>query len=152
MAMKKTTRKARSKSRVKPPSKKPGSQGKAASKRKATRRRIQKTSRKSAAKPRAKTVRVPTRRSRRHSKRLKPNEHLEKMTVAIEKQKSGDLVVTESLGGSIRVHHTVHPESVATPIPGKSYKELKKLGPGTHEVSVKRTIDVAHPPAVGSVP
>ena len=37
------------------------------------------------------------------------------MTVEIEKPKSGDVIVTESLGGSIRVRHTVHPESVATP-------------------------------------
>src|SRR4030095_689239 len=34
-------------------------------------------------------------------------------------------------GGSIGVHHTIHAESATTPIAGKSYKDLKKLGAGT---------------------
>ena len=55
-----------------------------------------------------------------------------------------------ALGGSIRVHHTVHPESVATPIPGKTYNDLKRLTPGTHNITVKRSLEPANPVASGS--
>jgi hypothetical protein len=68
---------------------------------------------------------------------------LEKRTVTIEPQQSGDLIVTEPAGGSIRVHHTVHPDAETTPIPGKSYADLHELGPGTHEIETKRTIGPA---------
>jgi hypothetical protein len=61
------------------------------------------------------------------------------MTVSIEERNSGDLIVTESGGGSIQVHHTIHPDSMTTPIPGKNYDDLKKLGPGTHELEVERS-------------
>jgi hypothetical protein len=60
------------------------------------------------------------------------------MTVTIEQQESGDLIVTESGGGSIQVHHTIHRGAVTTPILGKSYDDLQKLGPGTHEIDIKR--------------
>ena len=59
------------------------------------------------------------------------------MTVSIQPQDSGDLVVTEPVGGSIRVHHTVHPEAESTPVPGKSFEDLQELGPGTHEIDVE---------------
>jgi hypothetical protein len=67
------------------------------------------------------------------------------MAVDIETQKSGDLVVTESAGGTIKVHHTVHPGADQTPIPGTSYDDLKELGAGTHEIEVKRSVEM--PPA-----
>ena len=64
-------------------------------------------------------------------------EHVKKMTVSIQPQDSGDLVVTEPVAGSIRVHHTVHPDAESTPVPGKSFDELEELGPGTHEIDVE---------------
>ncbi len=78
---------------------------------------------------------------------LPPNQYLEQMSVTIEgPDKSGDLVATESMGGDIRVHHTVHPDAETTAIPGQSYRDLKNLGEGTHEIEVVRSI--APPPVV----
>jgi hypothetical protein len=87
--------------------------------------------------------------SRKRPPRLKANEHLEKMSVEIEKEKSGDLVVTESAGGTIKVHHTIHPEAEQTPFPGNTYDDLKDLGAGTHEIEVKRTIELPPAPTGG---
>lgn len=88
----------------------------------------------------SKPGRPPARKSVKQES-LKPGEHLEKMTVAIEgPDKSGDVVATESLGGSIRVHHTVHPGAETTPIPGKTYDDLKDLGAGEHEVEVVKPV------------
>jgi hypothetical protein len=58
----------------------------------------------------------------------------------VEEAAAGDLVVTEPVGGTMQVHHTVHPGSETTAIPGKSYDDLKSLGPGTHEIEVERTL------------
>jgi hypothetical protein len=74
-------------------------------------------------------------------KTLKSNERLEKMTISIEQGEAGDSIVTESGGGAIQAHHTVHPGEPATPIPGKSYRDLKALGPGSHEIDVVRTFE-----------
>ena len=72
---------------------------------------------------------------------LGPNEYLEKVSLTIEgPDASGDLVATEEMGGVVRVHHTVHAGAKMTPIPGKSYSDLKKLGEGTHEIEVVKTI------------
>jgi hypothetical protein len=80
---------------------------------------------------------------------LQPNQYRDQMSVTIEgPDKSGNIVATESLGGDIRVHHTVHPGETTTPIPGQSYRDLKKLGEGTHEIDVVRSI--APPPGVTS--
>jgi len=129
MAKKKTAKRHMTKKKTVTRVKKPELKKKAASKKSAVNRATKKVTNKSKTKSRA--------------KRLRPNERMEIMTVTIDEQKSGDLVVTEFGGGSIRVHHTVHPESVTTPIPGTSYKDLKKLGAGTHDISVKRTIGPA---------
>ena len=72
---------------------------------------------------------------------LKPTERLEKMTISIERGAAGDLIVTESGGGSIQVHHTVHRGEPVTPIPGKSYDDLKALGTGSHEIDVIKTLE-----------
>jgi hypothetical protein len=95
---------------------------------------------KSAKKPRA--ARKPAaRRPRTAAAKLAPNQYVEKMSVSIEvPNKSGDLVVTESLGGAALVHHTVHPGAETTAIPGQSYGDLKKLGAGTHEIEVVRSL------------
>jgi hypothetical protein len=68
---------------------------------------------------------------------------VEKMTITVEEQSAGDLVVTEPIGGSIQVHHTIHEGSDTTAIPGKGYDDLKELGPGTHEIEVERTLSPA---------
>jgi len=162
MATKQAARRTPAKKKAAPSKRKSGtaskksvSTRKAAAKKKVERRST-KAATKSGTAPRAKRSKAPSRRSRIQrrspaaSKRLKPNERLEKMTIEIEKPKSGDVIVTESLGGSIRVHHTVHPESMATPIPGKTYNDLKRLTPGTHKISVKRSLEPANPVASGS--
>jgi len=116
---------------------------KTAPKKKATRKRTTKVSSRHAT-----TSRTAPRKSHRQqpaAQRLKPNERLEKMTIEIEKQKSGDLIVTEPIAGSIRVHHTVHPDNRTTAIPGKSYKALKRLREGTHQITVKRRLEPAGP-------
>ena len=77
---------------------------------------------------------------RSRTQTLKAKERVETMAITIELQESGDLIVTESGGGSIQIHHTVHPDAVTSPIPGKSYDDLRELGPGTHEVEIKRTV------------
>ena len=73
---------------------------------------------------------------------------MEKMNIGIEKDEDGNLIVTESGGGAIQVHHTIHQGELVTPIPGKSYADLKALGPGNHEIEVVRTIE---PPRTTSV-
>ena len=76
---------------------------------------------------------------------LAPNQYREQMSVTIEgPNKSGDLVATETLGDVARVHHTVHPGAETTAIPGQSYRDLKDLGEGTHEIEVVKTL--APPP------
>jgi hypothetical protein len=66
---------------------------------------------------------------------------LEKISLTIEgPDASGDLVATEDMGGVVRVHHTVHAGAKTTAIPGKTYRDLKKLGEGTHEIEVVKTI------------
>jgi hypothetical protein len=83
----------------------------------------------------------------RARKSLKPNQYVEKLAVSVEgPDKSGDLVATESLGGAALVHHTVHPGAESTAIPGQSYRDLKQLGEGAHEIEVVRTI----PPSPGA--
>jgi len=72
---------------------------------------------------------------------LKSTERLEKMTISIEQGEAADLIVTESGGGAIQVHHTVHPGEPVTLIPSKSYADLKALGPGIHEIEVVRTFE-----------
>lgn len=109
--------------------------------------------------PLAKKGKAPARKRKAASKAsqppvpvLQPNQYLDQMSVTIEgPDKSGDLVATESLGGDIRVHHTVHPGETTTPIPGQSYRDLKKLGEGTHEIEVVRTIAPA-PGVTSSAP
>jgi hypothetical protein len=81
---------------------------------------------------------------------LKPTERLEKMTISIEQSEAGDLTVTESGGGAIQVHHTVHQGELVTPIPGKSYADLKALGPGNHEIEVVRTIEPPRTTSAGA--
>ena len=155
MATKQVTRKTPAKKKTRMPSKKSVSTRKAAAKKKVERHSA-KAAIKSIKAPRAKRSKTPSRRSRTQrrspaaAKRLKPYERLEKMTVEIEKPQSGDVIVTESLGGSIRVHHTVHLDSVATSIPGKTYNDLKRLKPGTHKITVKRSLEPASPVASGS--
>jgi|GEM_PF-6583777 hypothetical protein len=83
----------------------------------------------------------------RARKSLKPNQYVEKLAVSVEgPDKSGDLVATESLGGAALVHHTVHPGAESTAIPGQSYRDLKQLGEGAHEIEVVRTL----PPSPGA--
>jgi hypothetical protein len=155
MATKQAARKTPAKKKATTASKKSVSTRKATAKKKVERHST-KAATKSVKAPRAKRSKAPSRKSRTQRRspaaalRLKPNERLEKLTVEIEKPKSGDVIVTESLGGSIRVHHTVHPESVATPIPGKTYNDLKRLTPGTHNITVKRSLEPANPVASGS--
>jgi hypothetical protein len=139
MAKKKAAKKARSKKSV--------AKKKVATKKKAATRLTRKTKSKRPARktlpPKSKNgpARRPTpqRKRSRGGQAVKPAEKLERKTVNIEEQRSGDLVVTEPGGGSIQVHHTVHPGAMTTPIPGTNYDELKKLGPGTHEIEVERS-------------
>jgi hypothetical protein len=108
--------------------------------------------------PLAKKGKAPARKRKAASKAsrppapgLQPNQYLDQMSVTIEgPDKSGDIVATESMGGDIRVHHTVHPGEASTPIPGQSYRDLKKLGEGTHDIEVVRSI--TPPPGVTSSP
>jgi len=89
---------------------------------------------------------LPSKKKRKTTKprrrRLKPTERLEKMNIGIEQGEAGNLIVTESGGGAIQVHHTVHQGELVTPIPGKSYADLKALGPGNHEIEVVRAIEL----------
>jgi hypothetical protein len=125
-AVKKRTAKKGSKAKKAIVKKKGGTVGKKPAKRKGS----SKTA--SPAKKRRKTTK-PRRRT------LKPNERLEKMTINIERGEDGELIVTESGGGAIQVHHTVHTGQGVTPIPGNSYDDLQALGPGNHEIEVVRT-------------
>jgi hypothetical protein len=72
---------------------------------------------------------------------LASTKRLAKMTISIEQGKAGDLIVSESGGGAIQVHHTVHRGESVTPIPGKSYADLKALGLGSHEIEVVKTFE-----------
>ena len=101
---------------------------------------------KKAARPVAKT-KAPARsrnsapKQKRSSPVLAPNQYREQMAVTIEgPNKSGDIVATETLGDVARVHHTVHPGAETTAIPGQSYRDLKDLGEGTHDIEVVRTL------------
>jgi hypothetical protein len=94
----------------------------------------------------AKRTRKTTKPRRRTPK---PNERLEKMTISIEQGEAGDLIVTESGGGAIQVHHTVHRGEPVTSIPGKSYADLKALGTGSHEIEVVRTLESLGTSSIG---
>ena len=63
------------------------------------------------------------------------------MAISIEQGEAGDLIVTESGGGAIQVHHTIPPGEPVTPIPGKSYDDLRELGPGRHEIDAVRMFE-----------
>jgi hypothetical protein len=131
LAKKKVTKKRTTKTGAKPTAK-TATKTKVPAKKKAARKVVKKASRSKQPKKKApKRSRTPTQ---------KPNERLETMAITIEPQESGDLIVTESGGGSIQVHHTVHPDAETTPIPGKSYDDLHELGSGTHEIEIKRTV------------
>jgi hypothetical protein len=130
------------------PAKKSAAKKKRPAKKAAAKRSVKKASRpkrpvKKAARPKAskKRAATPARKS------LKPNQYVEKMAVTIEgPDKAGDFVATESLGGAALVHHTVHPGAETTAIPGQSYRDLKQLGEGAHEIDVVRTL----PPSPGA--
>ena len=110
------------------PKKKAGGKKKAAAKKTVVRKGKRSARAAKKASP-AKRASKPAARAR---KAAKP-----KMTVTIEKPQPGELVVTEPIGGSIQVHHTVHEGAAETPIPGKSYDDLNRLGTGTHEMQVE---------------
>jgi len=138
MARKHTTR-SRPKKTAKPHGKTAMRKRKTVPRKKAVRKQTMAASK--SASSRTPLRKAKTRQQTRSSKRPSEKEQLEKMTFQIEKPESGDLVVTEPIGGSIRVHHTVHPESKTTPVPGKSFKALQKLRPGMHEITVKRHLE-----------
>ncbi len=148
MAKKKAAKKTVAKKKAARPVKKSAVKKKRPAKKAAARRSVKKASRpkrpvKKAARPKASKKRAAT----RTRKSLKPNQYVENLAVTVEgPDKSGDLVATESLGGAALVHHTVHPGAETTAIPGQSYRDLKQLGEGAHEIEVVRTL----PPAPGA--
>ena len=152
MAKKKTVKKAAPKKKAARSAKKSVAKKKASRKKGAAKKSVKKASRlKKPAKktsPKSSGKKVPARPRRLPPKQkqssaqesVTPKERLEKMSVTIEgPDKSGDLVATESMFGTIRVHHTVHAGAETTPIPGKSYDDLKRLGAGEHEIDVTQT-------------
>ena len=144
---KKKAKKSVAKKKVKPV-KKSAAKTKRPAKKAAAKKSVKKASRpkrpvKKAARPKASKKRAAP----RARKSLKPNQYVEKMAVTIEgPDKAGDFVATESLGGAALVHHTVHPGAETTAIPGQSYRDLKQLGDGAHEIEVVRTL----PPLPGA--
>jgi hypothetical protein len=151
MAKKKAAKKSTTKRMAKTTAKKAAPKKKAASKKKAAKKAVKKASRspksaKKTARSKKPVQKTPPRSSSPKGIRpsdaeaLKATQRLEKITITIEPQESGDLVVTESGGGTIQIHHTIHPGADTTPIPGKSYDDLHELGPGTHEIDMERTI------------
>ncbi|MGI8981257.1 MAG: hypothetical protein ACR2FY_18680 [Pirellulaceae bacterium] len=161
MAKKKAVKKTTSKKKSAKPGKRSAAKKKRPAKKPAAKKSVKKASRvKRPAKkaPRAKAAKkqAAARASKSPSKKkrtsaapaLKPRQYVEKMSVTIERpDNSGDLVATESLGGAALVHHTVHPGAETTAIPGRSYQDLKKLGEGSHEIEVVKTLP---PPPVAS--
>lgn len=157
---KKKAKKTVAKKKAARSAKKSAAKKKRPAKKTAARRSVKKASRpkrpvKKPARPQASKKRAATRARKSPSRRqrssapgsLKPNQYLEKMAVTVEgPDKSGDLVATESLGGVAQVHHTVHPGAETTAIPGQSYRDLKQLGEGAHEIEVVRTL----PPSPGA--
>jgi len=126
---------------------------KSAAKKRPAKKAVAKRSVKKAARPKrpVKKAARPKASKKRSAPRarnsLKPNQYVEKMAVTIEgPDKAGDFVATESLGGAALVHHTVHPGAESTAIPGQSYRDLKQLGEGAHEIEVVRTL----PPSPGA--
>lgn len=148
MAKKKAAKKTVAKKKAAKPAKKSPAKKKRPAKKTAVKRSVKKASRpkrpaKKAARPKASKKRAAP----RARKSLKPNQYVEKMSVTVEgPDRSGDLVATESLGGAALVHHTVHPGAETTAIPGQSYRDLKQLGEGAHEIEVVRTL----PPLPGA--
>jgi hypothetical protein len=148
MAKKKVAKKTVAKKKAARPAKKSAAKKKRPAKKVAAKRSVKKASRpkrpvKKAARPKASKKRAAT----RPRKPLKPNQYVEKLAVTVEgPDKSGDLVATESLGGAALVHHTIHPGAETTAIPGQSYRDLKQLGEGPHEIEVVRTL----PPSTGA--
>jgi len=141
---KKVAKKAASKKKV-ARAKKPAAKKKAPAKKAAAKKSVKKVSRMKRPAKKATRAKAPARKaSPKKSPQPRPGQRVEKMAVSIEgPNKSGDLAATESMGETIRVHHTVHPGAETTPIPGKSYDDLKRLGPGAHEVDVTRPISPA---------
>jgi hypothetical protein len=154
MAKKKAAKKTVAKKKAARPAKKGAAKKKRPAKKAAARRSVKKASRpkrpvKKPARPKAAKKRAatragksPARRQRSSASRsLQPKQYREKMAVTIEgPDKAGDLVATESMGGVVQVHHTVHPGAATTAIPGQSYRDLKELGEGAHEIEVVRTL------------
>jgi hypothetical protein len=144
---KKKAKKSVAKKKAKP-AKKSAAKKKRPAKKTAAKRSVKKASRskrpvKKPARPQASKQRAAA----RARKSLKPNQYVEKMAVTIEgPDKTGDFVATESLGGAALVHHTVRRGAESTAIPGQSYRDLKQLGEGAHEIEVVRTL----PPSPGA--